>query len=77
MQDLVNPSIQEEENGMSEKPLDQSLVALSTQETLPTTPSEDWRVPFIRYLTDDNGCLDKMENECLLRRRKHYLLVDG
>jgi hypothetical protein len=61
VQDLVNPSIKEEEAHVVEKPLDQQLVAmvpsLITMEPSPTThtsPSitdnSDWRVPFIKYL---------------------------
>jgi hypothetical protein len=61
VQDLVNPSIKEEEDHVVEKPLDQQLVATvpssittessSTTHTSPsTTDNSDWRVPFIKYL---------------------------
>jgi hypothetical protein len=61
VQDLVNPSIKEEEDHVVEKPPDQQLVATVpspiTMEPSPTThtsPSitdnSDWRVPFIKYL---------------------------
>jgi hypothetical protein len=61
VQDLVNPSVKEEEDHMVEKPPNQQLVATVpssiTMEPSPTThtsPSttnnSDWRVPFIKYL---------------------------
>lgn len=77
VQDLVKPSVQEEENGVSKKALDQWLVALATQQTLPAMPSEDWWEPFIRYMANGTGYSDKIENERLLCHSKDYLLVDG
>jgi hypothetical protein len=61
VQDLVKPSIKEEEDHVVEKPPDQSLVATvplpSTTEPSTTTPAvptttnaDDWRVPFIKFL---------------------------
>jgi hypothetical protein len=60
-QDLVNPSIKEEEVHVVEKPLDQQLVATvpspismepsPTTHTSPSiTDSSDWRVPFMKYI---------------------------
>jgi ribonuclease HI len=61
VQDLVKPSIKEEADQVVEKPLDQPLVATvpppSITESFPTistvpltTNTEDWRVPFIKFL---------------------------
>jgi hypothetical protein len=61
VQDLVNPSIKEEEDHVVEKSRDQQLVAMvpslittessSTTHNFPsTTDNSDWRVPFIKYL---------------------------
>jgi hypothetical protein len=61
VQDLVKPSIKKEADQVVEKPLDQPLVATvpppSTTESSPTTlavppttNSDDWRVPFIKFL---------------------------
>ena len=66
---------------MVDKPLDKQLVAMvvasSTTKPPPTTHELDWRIPFIRYLTDGSGYTDRTENERLMRRSKQYLLVDG
>ena len=66
---------------MVDKPLDQLLVAtvlmFNTTEPPPTTKEPDWRVPFIKYLTDGSGYTDRIENERLMHRSKQYLLVDG
>jgi hypothetical protein len=88
VQDLVNLSIKEEEDQMVEKPLDQQLVAtvpipitmepsLTTHTSPSTTDNSDWRVPFIKYLQDETGYTDRIENERLIRRSKQYILVDG
>ena len=80
VQDLLMPSIEEEDSTVDELP-DQQLVATvlesSTTEPPPTTHEPDWRVPFIKYLTDGSGYTDRVENECLMHRSKQYLLVDG
>jgi len=55
---------------MVEKPPDQPLVAMVSPVPSPTTP-------FIRYLKDGTCYIDKTENECLIRRSKHYMLVDA
>jgi ribonuclease HI len=89
VQDLLKPSIKQEDNPMVEKPPVQSLVAMvpssTTMEPSPTTvgPSQtptkiaDWRVPFIKYLTDGTGYSDRNENERLIRRSRQYLVVEG
>jgi ribonuclease HI len=70
IQDLVKPSIKEEEDRV----VDQQLVAMvplpiSTESSL-TTPAVsqpidngDWRVPLIKYLQDGTGYTDRIENE--------------
>jgi hypothetical protein len=45
--------------------------------TLVPSPSSDWRKPFIKYLTTADIPTNKIEMECLIRRSKHYVLVDG
>jgi hypothetical protein len=88
VQDLVKPSIKEEADQVVGKPPDQPLVATvppsSTTEFSPTTPvvppttnTDDWRLPFIKFLQDGTGYDDRTENERLMRRSKQYLLVDG
>ena len=81
VQDLLKPSVQEEEDIVVEKPPDQQLVAtipaLAITESFPTMTTTDWRVPFIRYLTDGSGPTDKIEVERLMRRSKQYVLLDG
>jgi hypothetical protein len=87
VQDLVKPSIKEEADQVVDKPLDQPLVATvpppSTTESHPTTPvvppttnTDDWRVPFIKFLQDGTGYADRIENKQLMHRSKQYLLVD-
>jgi hypothetical protein len=88
VQDLVKLSIKEEVDHVVEKPLDQPLVATvpppSTTESSPTTPAvplttntDDWRIPFIRFLQDGTGYANRIENERLMRRSKQYLLVNS
>jgi vacuolar-type H+-ATPase subunit F/Vma7 len=66
VQDLVKSSIKEEADQVVEKPADQPLVATvpppSTTKSSPTTPAvppttntDDWRIPFIRFLQDGTG----------------------
>ena len=80
VQDLLTPSIEEEDSTVDKVP-DQQLVATvpapSTTEPPPTTHEPDWRVPFIKYLTDGSGYTDRTKNERLMHRSKQYLLVDG
>ena len=56
------PSIKQEQEGVEEKP---------------HAPSSDWREPFIKYLTTIDNPGDNTEIECLTRRSKHYILVEG
>jgi hypothetical protein len=42
-----------------------------------STKIADWRVPFIKYLTDGTGYSDRNENERLICRNKQYLVVEG
>jgi ribonuclease HI len=70
VQDLLKPSIKQEGDHVVEKPLDEPLVVMvpspTTMEPPSTTagPSQtltkivDWRVPFIKYLTDGTGYSD-------------------
>jgi hypothetical protein len=80
VQDLLTPSIEEEDSTV-DKPPDKQLVATvlvsSTTKPPPTTHEPDWRIPFIKYLIDGSGYTDRIENERLMRRSKQYLLVDG
>ena len=73
VQDLVKPSIDKNLVGSSEIVKSEGLFV----HTIQGTNSNDWRTPFIRYLTDGTGLPYKTENKRLLRRSKHYLLVDG
>ena len=66
VQDLLVPSIKEDK----EVPLAEQLVL-----TVPS-PATDWREQFIKYLTSAEVPADKTETECLIRRSKHYMLVD-
>jgi ribonuclease HI len=89
VQDLLKPSIKQEDDPVVEKPLDQPLVAMvpsltTTEPSLTTTgPSQtptkiaDWHVPFIKYLTDGTWYSNQNENECLKRRSRQYLVVEG
>jgi hypothetical protein len=74
------PSIKEEDPAV-DKPLDQLLVATvpasNTTKSPSTTKEPDWRVPFIKYLTDGSGYTDRIENKRLMHRSKQYLLIDG
>jgi hypothetical protein len=39
--------------------------------------NNDWREPFIRYLTSAEVPTKEIETERLIHRSKHYVLVDG
>jgi hypothetical protein len=70
VQDLLKPSIEEEKVGAKQPPTDQLVAtALAT--------NDDWREPFIRYLTNADVPSDRVEMEHLIRRSKHYVLVEG
>jgi hypothetical protein len=88
VQDLLKPSVKEEADQVVEKPPDQPLVAvvpppsitkssLTTSVVPPTTNTEDWRVPFIKFLQDGTGYTDQTENERLMCHSKQYVLVNG
>jgi len=51
--------------------------ALLDQDATPTTSSDDWRTPFIKFLLNGSGFQDKTENERLIRRSRNYIMVDG
>jgi ribonuclease HI len=89
VQDLLKPSIKQEDDPVVEKPPVQSLVAMvsssTTTEPSPTTAGPfqtltkivEWRIPFIKYLTDGTGYSDRNENERLIRHSRQYLVVEG
>ena len=70
VQDLFTSSIKEEKE-VQEIPLAEQLVL-----TVPS-PAADWWEQFIKYLTSAEVSADKTETESLIRRSKHYVLVDG
>ena len=71
VEDLLKPSIEEEDKPEVEKPpADQSVATISTQ-------GNDWREPFIRYLTSADVPRDKVKMERLIRHSKQYILVEG
>ena len=65
------PSIKQEQEAVEEKPPAEQIVAALLD------PSSNWRQPFIRYLTIVDILANNTERECLTRRSKHYVLVDG
>jgi ribonuclease HI len=71
IQDIDKPSIG---NDLVDKSNNEALLV---QNVTPTTNSDDWRAPFIKYLLDGSGFQDKTENEHLIRRSRNYILVDS
>ena len=71
VQDIEKPSIGHDQ---VDKPNNEALLV---QDVTSTTSSDDWRTPFIKYLSDGSGFQDKTENERLIRRSINYILVDG
>ena len=69
IQDLLAPSIKEEKEVQEIPPAEQLVL------TVPS-PAVDWREQFIKYLTSAEVPADKTELERLIRRGKHYVLVD-
>ena len=65
------PSIKQEQEGIEEKTPTEQIVAVVPR------PSNDWREPFIKYLTTTNVSADNMKRECLTHHNKHYVLVEG
>jgi hypothetical protein len=55
--------------------MEPSLTIVGPSQTL--TKIVDWRVPFIKYLTDGTGYSDQNKNECHIRRSRQYLVVKG
>ena len=70
VQDLLTPSIKPGQEVVEKPPADQLVM------TIPA-PSNDWREQFIKYLTTVEVPIDKTEIERLIRRSKHYVLIDG
>ena len=70
VQDILAPSIKEEKE-VQEIPLAKQLVL-----TVPSSVA-DWREQFIKYLYSAEVLADKTETKRLIRRSKHYVLVDG
>ena len=69
--DLVAPSIKQQQEGVEEKtPAEQIIAAVPR-------PSNDWREPFIKYLTTTDVLANNIERERLTRCSKHYVLVEG
>ena len=63
-------SIKEEKEVQEIPPAEQLVL------TVPS-PATDWREQFIKYLTIIKVLTDKTKTKCLIRRSKHYVLVDS
>jgi len=70
VQDLLAPSIKEEKEVEEVPPAEQLVLVVPS-------PVADWREQFIKYLSSDEVPADKIKTERLIRRSKHYVLVDG
>ena len=70
VQDLFTSFIKKEKEVQEIPPTEQLVL------TVPS-PAADWREQFIKYLTNVDVPADKTKTECLIRRGKHYVLVDG
>ncbi|XP_066333965.1 uncharacterized protein [Miscanthus floridulus] len=70
VQDLLVPSIKEEKEVEEVPPVEQLLLAVPS-------PVADWKEQFIKYLTNSELPADKTDTKRLIRRSKHYVLVDG
>ena len=70
VQDLFTPSIKEEKEVQEILPAEQLVLAVPSS-------AVDWREQFIKYLTSAGILANKTQTECLIRRSKHYMLVDG
>ena len=66
----MTSSIQEEQSAAETLPAEQSVMVIPT-------PTSDCREPFIKYLNSAEVPSNKTEMERLIRRSKHYVLVDG
>ena len=70
IQDLLAPSIKEDKEVQEVPPTEQLVLSV-------LSPAADWREQFIKYLTSTEVPADNTETERLIRRSKHYVLVDG
>ena len=70
VQDLLAPSIKEDKEIQEVPPTEQLVL------TVPSSAA-DWREQFIKYLSSAEVPADKTKTERLIRRSKHYVLVDG
>ena len=70
VQDLPTLSIKEYKEVQEVPPIEQLVLAVPS-------PATDWREQFIKYLTSAEVPANKTETERLIRRSKHYVLVDG
>ena len=70
VQDLLAPSIQEEKEVEEVPPAEQLVLVVPS-------PVADWREQFIKYLTSAEVPANKTKTKRLIRRSKHYVLVDG
>ena len=69
VQDQMTPSIKEGQLVDEAPPTEHLVLAVPT-------PSPNWREQFIKYLTIAEVLSDRIEMEQLIRRSKHYVLVD-
>ena len=70
VQDLLAPSIKEEKEVEEVPPAEQLVLVVPLSVA-------DWREQFIKYLTSAEVLANKIKTEHLIRRSKHYVLVDG
>ena len=70
VQDLLASSIKEDKEVQEVPPAEQLVLSIPS-------PAADWKEQFIKYLTSTEVPANKTEPECLIRRSKHYMLVDG
>ena len=70
IQDLLAPSIKEDKEVQEVLPAEQLVLSVPS-------PAADWREHFVKYLTSAEVPANKTKTERLIRRSKHYMLVDG
>ena len=70
IQDLLAPSIKEDKENQEFPPAEQLVL------TVPSSAG-DWREQFIKYLSSTEVPADKTKTKHLIRRSKHYVLVNG
>ncbi|XP_066316553.1 uncharacterized protein [Miscanthus floridulus] len=70
IQDLLVPSIKEENEVVEVPPTEQLVLVVPS-------PVADWREQFVKYLTSAKVPADKTETERLICQSKHYVLADG